>query len=194
MTSFTHSITVFINILFFVLTSKYFFFNPINIFDTFTTLFYYYQSTFSRNVKIYFYSHKSYLDLSMFGILHLDCEGGKQGNYPFFGFPLEEKETGGKVGLSFETAQKNCKAQSWIFPTVFGLGKIILMLYHKYIFDQVENNQKAQRCRLSCVPLLGRCLSQKTSEWVNNRILLNPCLTPIMFLVQSIMIYCFVYY
>ena len=140
------------------------------------------------------YCHKSYLDLSMFGILHLDCEGGKQGNYPFFGFPLEEKETGGKVGLSFETAQKNCKAQSWIFPTVFGLGKIILMLYHKYIFDQVENNQKAQRCRLSCVPLLGRCLSQKTSEWVNNRILLNPCLTPIMFLVQSIMIYCFVYY
>ena len=34
-------------------TSKQVFFNPINIFVTFTTLFYYYQSTFSFNVKIF---------------------------------------------------------------------------------------------------------------------------------------------
>ena len=73
------------------------------------------------------YCHKSYLDLSMFGILHLDCEGGKQGNYPFFGFPLNEKEIGGEVGLSFDQAQKNCKAQNWIFPSIFGLGRIVFM-------------------------------------------------------------------
>ena len=38
-------------------TPKQVFFNPINIFDTFTTLFYYYQFLlFSFNVKFYFYS------------------------------------------------------------------------------------------------------------------------------------------
>ena len=128
----------------------------------------------------------------MFGILRLDCEGGKQGNYSFFGFPLDESnEMGGEAGLSFDEAQKNCKAQNWILPTVFGLARIVMMLYHKYIFDhslrQVEDNQTRQK-------KLGHCLSPEKSEWINNKIFLSSLMTPIMFGLILQMIYNFVYY
>ena len=141
----------------------------------------------------------------MFGILRLDCEGGKQGNYSFFGFPLDESsEMGGEAGLSFAEAQKNCKAQNWILPTVFGLARIVMMLYHKYIFDhslkQVENKKTEQNTigpwiwtpMRSCV--LKYCLSPKKSEWINNKILLGSFMTPIMFALILQMIYNFVYY
>ena len=115
------------------------------------------------------YCHKSFNDLSFFGLVNLDCDGGSDGNAFFLGFPtpLENDETSaGEV-----EAQHNCKAHHWILPTVFGLGRVALMLYHMQLLDQ---SLKKRSSRIQ-------------------QIFLSPWSTPIMVVVFSVLGWAFVY-
>ena len=48
-----------------------------------------------------------------------------------------EEKSAGEV-----EAQRNCKAHHWILPIVFGLGRVLLMLYHIQLLDQSVNKKK----------------------------------------------------
>ena len=112
------------------------------------------------------YCHKSFGDLSIFGLVHLDCDGGSEGNAFFLGFPTPMKDNEKSVGEV--EAQRNCKAHNWILPTVLGLGRVVLMLHHMEVLDQ--------------------SLKKKSS-----RFFLSPWLTPIMVGVYSVLMWAFVY-